>query len=90
MHGIKLSSSAVFLQQHNMSPFSIVYRKVLYDLLDLARLSIGEKFSNASTAMAEQAIDVQKEVKKRLEKSNARYKALLTKGEEKWSSKETW
>ena len=30
-----------------MSPFSIVYRKVLHHLLDLAKLSIGEMFNNA-------------------------------------------
>ena len=43
-----------------MSPFSIVYRKVHHHLLNLVKLAIGEKFSNAANAMAEQAIDVQK------------------------------
>jgi len=51
------------------------YQKVSHHLLDLAKLPIGEKFSNAVSAMAEQAIDVQKEVRTRLEKFNARYKA---------------
>ena len=62
-----------------MSPFSIVYRKISHHLLDLAKLSIGEKFSNAVSAMTEQAIDVQKEVRIRLEKSNARYIAAANK-----------
>ena len=62
-----------------MSPFSIVYRKVSYHLLDLAKLSIGEKFSSAASVMDEQIIYVQKELRTRLEKSNARYKALADK-----------
>jgi len=69
----------------SMSPFSIVYRKIPYHLLDLAKLPIGEKFSSAAIAMAEQTIDVQKEVGTRLEKPNARYKAIADK--EKRSSK---
>ena len=62
-----------------MTPFSIVYRKALHHLLDLAKLSIGEKFSSASSAMAEQTIDVQKEVRTRLERFNARYKTAIDK-----------
>ena len=58
-----------------MSSFFIVCRKVPHHLLDLTKLSIGEKFSNVASAMAEQATDVQKEIRTRLEKSNARYKA---------------
>jgi len=58
-----------------MSPFSIVYRKAPYHLLDLAKLPIGEKLSSAASVMAEQTIDVQNEVRARLEKSNVRYKA---------------
>ena len=46
-------------------------------------MSIGEKFSNAASAMAEQAIDVQKEFRTRLEKSNARYKTTTDKRREK-------
>jgi len=42
-------------------------------------LPIGEKFCSAASVMAEQIIDVQKEVRTRLEKSNARYKASADK-----------
>jgi len=62
-----------------MSPFSIIYRKVPHHLLDLAKLPIGEKFSSTANAMAEQIIDVQKDVRTRLEKSNARYKTATDK-----------
>ena len=37
----------------SLPPFSIIYWKVPYHLLDLAKLSIGEKFSNAVSAMTE-------------------------------------
>ena len=50
----------------SMSPFSIIYQKVPHRLLDLGKLPIGEKFSNAAGAMTEQAIDVPKEVQTRL------------------------
>ena len=36
------------------SPFSIVYQKIPHHLLDLAKLSIGEKFSSAGSAMSKQ------------------------------------
>jgi len=62
-----------------MSPFSIVYQKVSHRLLDLAKLPIGEKSSSAASAMAEQILDVRKEVRTRLEKSNVRYKAATDK-----------
>ena len=61
-----------------MSPVSIVYRKVAHYLLDLAKLLIGEKFSSAASAMAKQILDVQEEVRLKLE-SNARYKAATDK-----------
>ena len=62
-----------------MSPFSIIYRKVHHHLLDLAKLSIREKFSSASSVMAEQILDVQEEFQLKLEKFNARYKAAVDK-----------
>ena len=62
-----------------MSPFSIVYRKVHHHFLDIAKLPIGEKFSSAASAMVEQTLYLQKEVRARLEKSNARYKAAADK-----------
>ena len=62
-----------------MLPFSIVYRKVPHHLLDLTKLLIGKKFNNAANAMAEHAIDVQKEVRVRFEKSNTKYKAAADK-----------
>ena len=48
----------------------------------MAKLPIGKKFSNAASAMTEQAIDIQKEVRTRLEKPNARYKATADKRRE--------
>jgi len=63
----------------DISPFSIVYQKVPHYLLYLAKLTIGNKFSSATSAVAEQTIDVQKKVRARLEKSNARYKAVANK-----------
>ena len=62
-----------------MSLFSIVYRKVPHHLLNLTKLPIGEKFSNTTSSMAEQAIDIQKELRARLKKSNTRYKAAADK-----------
>jgi len=59
-----------------MPPFSIVYQKVLHHLLDLAKFPIGEKFSSAASVMAEQTIDVQKEVRTRLEKSKCTVQGL--------------
>jgi len=53
-----------------MSPFAIVYRKVPHHLLDIAKQSIGEKFSSAGIAITEQVIDVQEEVQFKLEKYN--------------------
>ena len=74
-----------------VSPFSVVYQIVPYHLLDLAKLFIGEKFSNAASAMPEQAIYVQKEVRIKLEKSNTRYKIAADKRRrEKSLEKETW
>ena len=73
-----------------MSPFSIVYRKVSYHVLGLAKLLIGVKFSDATSDMADQVIDVQKEFQVRLEKSNTRYKATTDKRERRSSKKETW
>ena len=37
----------------SMSPLSIIYQKVPHHLLDLAKFSLGEKFSNVASAMAE-------------------------------------
>ena len=62
-----------------MSPFSIIYRKVPHHLLDLAKLPIGEKFSSAASIIAEQILDIQEELRLKLEKSNARYKAATDK-----------
>ena len=62
-----------------MSPFAIVYRRVPHHPLDLAKLPIGEKFSNAANAMAEQVLDIQEEVQLKLEKSNAKYKVTADK-----------
>ena len=76
-----------------MSFFCIVYQKVPHHFLDLAKLSIGEKFSNAASIMTKQAIDIQKEIRKaidiqkeiriRLEKSNVRCKTAANKEKEK-------
>jgi len=42
-----------------MSLFYIVYRKIPHHLLNLAKLSIDEKFSNAASVLVEEVIDVQ-------------------------------
>ena len=62
-----------------MSPFAIVYRKVPYHLLDLTKLPIGEMFSSTTSAMSEQILDVQEEVRLKFEKFNAKYKAATDK-----------
>ena len=62
-----------------MPPFFIVYRKVPHYLLYLAKLPIGEKFSSATSVMTEQVIDVQKEFRLKLEKSNVKYKETADK-----------
>jgi len=72
-----------------MSLFSIVYQKVPYHLLDLVKFPIGEKFSSAAGAMAEQIIDVQKEVRRGWRNPMQGTRPHLTKGEKR-SSKETW
>jgi len=71
--------SGIIHSSTGISHFFIVYRKVPYHLLDLAKLSIDEKFSNAANVMAQQAIDAQKEVRTRLEKFNTRYKVAAYK-----------
>jgi len=63
----------------SMSPFFIVYRKVHYHLLDLAKLAIGENFSSVASSLAEQILDVQEEVRLKLKKFNARYKVAADK-----------
>ena len=67
----------------------VLYWNVPHHLPDLVKLSIGEKFSDAASAMAEQAIDVQKEVRTRLEKFNEGTRPQLIKGEKK-SLKGIW
>ena len=62
-----------------MSPFVIICRKVPHHLLDLSKLSIGEKFRNTASVMAEQILDVQEEVRLKLEKSNVKYKEAADK-----------
>ena len=62
-----------------MSPFAIVYKKIPHHLLDLAKLLIGEKFSSAASTMTEQVIDIQEEVRLKLEKFNAKYKEVTDK-----------
>jgi len=45
----------------------------------LAKLPIGEKFNSAASAIVEQTIDVHKEDRTRMEKSNVKYKATADK-----------
>ena len=54
-------------------------RKVPYHFLDLAKLPIGEKFSNVASAISEQVLDVQESVRLKLEKSNIKYKTTTDK-----------
>jgi len=86
----KFAYSSSINSSTSMSPFSIVYRKVPHHLLDLAKMSIEYKFSSVASIMAEQVLDVQEEVRLKLEKSNARYKTATDKKEERDSKKRTW
>jgi len=62
-----------------MSSFAIVYRSVPHHPLDLTKLSIGKKFSNTASTMVEQVQHVQEQVRLKLEKANAKYKAITEK-----------
>jgi len=44
-----------------------------YHLLDLAKLSIGEKLSSADSTIAEQVLHIHELVRLKLEKSNSKY-----------------
>ena len=63
----------------DISPFLIVYRRVPHHLLNLTKLSTGEKFSNIASTIAEQVLDVHEKVRLKLKKSNARYKVAADK-----------
>ena len=76
---VEFTCNSMVHNSTGMSPFAIVYRKVPYHLLNLAKLPIGEKFSSAGSVMAEQILDFQEEVQLKLEKSNAKYKATTDK-----------
>ena len=65
-----------------VSPLAILYRRVPHHSLDLAKLSIGEKFSHAACTMDEQVLDVQEHVQLKLEKSNVKYKVTAYKKSE--------
>ena len=83
-HGIKLylkqcSYTSAIHNSMTMSLFFIGYRMVPHHLLKLAKLPIGKKFSSAVSTMVEQKIDVQKEVRARLDKSNVRYTTTVDK-----------
>ena len=54
----KFAYNSAIHSSTGMSPFSIIYQNISHHLLDLAKLPIGEKLSNATSTMAEQAIDV--------------------------------
>jgi len=62
-----------------MSPFAIVYRKIPYHLLNWAKLTNGEKFSSATSVIAEQILDVQEEVWLKLEKCYVKCNAATDK-----------
>ena len=62
-----------------MSPFSIIYKKTPRHLHDLVKLPTGGKFSEAASSMAENTLAVQEEVRGKLEKANAKFKAQADK-----------
>jgi len=61
---VEFAYNSAIHSSSGMLPFSIVYRKVPHHLLDLAKLPISEKFSNAVSARAEQAIELKRMFKK--------------------------
>ena len=63
-----IAYNSTFHSSTNMSPFTIVYKKVPHHLLDLAKLPIGERFSSAASAMVEQVLDVQELLQSKLKK----------------------
>ena len=63
----------------SMSPFAIVYHKVPHYPIVLVQLPIGEKFSNVASTFVEKVLCIQEQVRSRLKKSNARYKAAADK-----------
>ena len=62
-----------------MSPFALVYRAVPKHAVDLIRLPTGHRTSIAAERMANEVQDVQAEVRKKLEETNARYNAAADK-----------
>ncbi|CAL8150800.1 unnamed protein product [Prunus armeniaca] len=61
------------------SPFSIVYIVVPNHVVDLVKLPKGQKTSVAAGNLAEEVVFVRDEVKKKLEQTNAKYKAATNK-----------
>src|SRR3954469_3919884 len=77
-HALSQAEFAYNSAVHNttgMSPFVLVYRAVPKHAVDLIRLPTGHRTSIAIERMANEVQEVQAEVRKKLEETNARYKA---------------
>jgi hypothetical protein len=61
------------------SPFAVVYTSVPRHVVDLVKLPKGRGVSDAAVKMAEEVQTVQEEIKTKLEKTNAKYKAAADK-----------
>ena len=61
------------------APFAIVYTKAPRQAVDLIKLLEGHGISVATKKMAEQWQTMTEEVKKKIEQSNAKYKAAANK-----------
>lgn len=68
----------------SISPFALVYRAIYKHAIDLIHLPMGHRPSIAANYMAKEVLDVQAEVKKKLEDNNTKYKAAADKY---WGSK---
>ena len=82
--GLNFTSSRICLQKHSSwfnghDTFCNCLSKGAPSSYRFAQLPVGQKFSNAANALAEQVLDVQDQVRLRPEKSNARYKATANK-----------
>jgi len=81
-HALPQAEFAYNSAVHNatgMSPFTLVYRAVPKHAVNLIRLPMGHRTSIAAERMANEVQDVQAEMRKMLEETNAKYNATADK-----------